>query len=77
MAEQYNYQQLATRVDDLEAQLAFQEETIEQLNQLVAEQNQELAMFKRHLQSLAGRVSQMPDQRSETNAMVDEKPPHY
>lgn len=77
MAEQLKNQQLITRLDNLETQLAFQEETIDQLNQLVTVQNQELAQFKRHLQLLASRLSQVRDQQSETNDPVDEKPPHY
>lgn len=77
MTEQLNQQQLITRLDNLEAQLTFQEETIDLLNQLVTEQNQELAKFKRHLQLLASRLSQVRDQQSETNHPVDEKPPHY
>ncbi|RUO29385.1 hypothetical protein CWE12_10425 [Aliidiomarina sedimenti] len=69
--------ELEKRMMDLESQLAFQEETIEQLNQLVAEQNHELATFKRHLQLLAGRLSQIKDQQSEDTNPVDERPPHY
>lgn len=68
---------LELRIDDLESQLAFQEETIDQLNQLVTEQNNELVTFKHHLQLLAGRVSQMRDQQPEGTSQVDEKPPHY
>lgn len=69
--------ELEKRMMDLESQVAFQEETIEQLNQLVAEQNYELATFKRHLQLLAGRLSQIKDQQSEDTNPVDERPPHY
>ncbi|RUO32593.1 SlyX family protein [Aliidiomarina soli] len=69
--------ELEKRMMDLESQVAFQEETIEQLNQLVAEQNHELATFKRHLQLLAGRLSQIKDQQSEDTNPVDERPPHY
>jgi SlyX protein len=66
---------LIERVDDLESQLAFQEQTITELNQLVAQQNKELSTFKRHLQMLAQRVEQSRDQHSDNP--VDEPPPHY
>ena len=69
--------ELSKRVDDLESQLAFQEHTIDELNQLVTQQSNELATFKRHLQLLASRLSQMRDQQSENTTLVDEKPPHY
>lgn len=70
------YNALEQRINDLESQLAFQEETIEELNQLVTSQNQELATFKRHLQLLAQRFEQTRAQQSE-DPVVDEKPPHY
>lgn len=69
-------QELEQRINDLESQLAFQEQTIEELNQLVASQNQELTTFKRHLQLLALRFEQMREQQSE-NPVGDERPPHY
>lgn len=77
MSQQPNLNDLNRRIEDLESQLAFQEQTIDELNQLVTEQNGELATFKRHLQLLASRLSQVPDQQSENSSLVDEKPPHY
>lgn len=62
---------------DLESQLAFQEATIDELNQLVTSQNQELALFKRQLQTLAGRLNQLKDQQQGNDEPVDERPPHY
>lgn len=63
------------RLDALESQLAFQEDTISELNQLLTEQNQELARFKRHLQILALRVDQ--DDNQDADQPIDEPPPHY
>ncbi|RAJ98288.1 SlyX family protein [Aliidiomarina maris] len=77
MSQQPNLNDLNRRIEDLESQLAFQEQTIDELNQLVTEQNGELATFKRHLQLLASRLSQVRDQQSENSSLVDEKPPHY
>lgn len=68
---------LHQRIDDLESQLAFQENTIDELNQLVIQQSNELTTFKRHLQLLASRLSQVRDQQSESTTIMDEKPPHY
>ena len=68
---------LHQRIEDLESQLAFQEHTIDELNQLVTQQSDELTTFKRHLQLLASRLSQVRDQQSENTSVVDEKPPHY
>lgn len=77
MAEEQTTENFIQRINDLESQLAFQEQTIEELNILVTEQSQELSTFKRHLQLLAGRVSQMRDQQSDHSNAADEKPPHY
>lgn len=68
---------LHQRIDDLESQLAFQENTIDELNQLVIQQSNELTTFKRHLQLLASRLSQVRDEQSGNTPIVDEKPPHY
>lgn len=68
---------LNQRIDDLESQMAFQEQTIFELNQLVTQQNSELSTFKHHLQLLASRVAQVRDQQSENTSLIDEKPPHY
>ncbi|RUO24063.1 hypothetical protein CWE09_13040 [Aliidiomarina minuta] len=70
-----NEQTLSQRLEKLESQVAFQEDTIDQLNKLIAEQNQELALFKRHLKLLAQRIDQAPDHSDEQ--VVDEPPPHY
>lgn len=77
MSQYRSEAELSKRVDDLESQLAFQEQTIDELNQLVTQQSHELTTFKRHLQLLASRLSQMRDQQSENTTIVDEKPPHY
>lgn len=70
-----NEQTFSHRLEQLESQVAFQEDTIDQLNKLITEQNQELALFKRHLKLLAQRIDQAPGPGSEQ--VVDEPPPHY
>lgn len=77
MSETTSLTKLSQRIDDLESQIAFQEQTIYELNQLVTQQNGELSTFKHHLQLLASRLSQVRDQQSEGTTIIDEKPPHY
>lgn len=67
--------ELERRSDDLESQLAFQEETIDALNQLVTKQNQELQTLQKHFVLLVERMQQMRD--SQDQQPVDERPPHY
>lgn len=63
------------RLDSLESQLAFQEHTIDALNQLVTEQSQLIARMKKHMGVLAEKVQQHDAQFDEQPN--DERPPHY
>jgi SlyX protein len=65
---------LAGRIDDLEARLAFQERTIEELNAVVAKQWRhidELMRLVRALEAHAQATSPIGDPRNEP------PPPHY
>ncbi|RUO34159.1 SlyX family protein [Aliidiomarina sanyensis] len=66
---------LIERIDRLETQLAFQEDTIAELNELLTQQNQELAKLHKHFFLVLERVQQLNDSQKE--APVDERPPHY
>ena len=62
----------AERIDGLESQMAFQDETIQQLSDaLVAQQTR--------IDALQAKLEQLLEMRaSETDAVpMDEKPPHY
>ncbi|WGL16910.1 SlyX family protein [Microbulbifer bruguierae] len=70
-------QQLCARVDELETRLAFQEDTITQLNDVIAAQDAQL-------RALLGRVKDMADKYQDLSYEMqkglkpgDEKPPHY
>lgn len=69
---------LTQRLDDLETQLAFQDDTIDALEQLVREQNIELQTMQRYLRLLAEKVAPLDDsESSEQFNPADERPPHY
>lgn len=72
-------EQLIQRIDDLESQLAFQEDTIEALNQLVSKQTEELTRIQKHLRLLADKVAPIleHDGAGQTFNPADERPPHY
>ncbi|RUO36723.1 hypothetical protein CWE13_07685 [Aliidiomarina shirensis] len=70
-----NYSVLEQRIVDLESQLAFQEDTISELNKLVTAQSQELHRIQKHLVLVAERLQQIPE--SQDQAAGDERPPHY
>lgn len=71
-------QSLDTRMDDLEARLAFQDDLIESLNDVVSRQDRELARLADRLLRLEARLQDLaaaaggPD-----DAQGHEVPPHY
>jgi SlyX protein len=65
---------LAERIDTLETRLAYQDDTIETLNQTITAQWKQIDMLTRQLAQLSERL-----QEAETNApgAGNERPPHY
>jgi uncharacterized coiled-coil protein SlyX len=65
---------LSERIDALEMRLTFQDETIETLNQTIAEQWKQIDALTRQLTALKERL-----QEAESNAAgpINERPPHY
>ena len=77
MAAQHEYD-LSRRIADLESQLAFQEDTIETLNQLVTQQAGELQHLQRKMQVLVEKFQQLNDREGGTSTNpADDIPPHY
>lgn len=67
---------LARRVEELEIKVAFQDDTIDQLNRLVVEQQEELSKFKLQLSWLANKLKEA--QTSNVASEAEETPPpHY
>ena len=67
---------LAKRVDELENQVAFQDELIESLNGTVAKQDSEVLGLKHQLNRVSERLKEMGD-ASHGATPQDESPPHY
>ncbi|KGK09442.1 SlyX family protein [Vibrio navarrensis] len=68
--------QLETRLNDLECQLAFQEQTIEELNDALAQQQLLLTKMQHQMKYMVGKMKNM-----ETSNMAEPAkeppPPHY
>lgn len=64
------------RIIELETKLAYQEDTIEELNQVVTRQQDELALLTLAIQKLHDQVKQMAPSNL---ASIDQEapPPHY
>lgn len=69
-------EQLIARMDELEMRLAFQDDTIQALNDVVSHQELELGKLRRALELVARRqadlAASMPG-----DAEDDQPPPHY
>ena len=60
----------------VQTQLAYQEETVRQLNEALAAQQQEMLVLRRQLQLLKQRQDDQVHAGAAT-APLDERPPHY
>ena len=67
---------LAKRIEELENQLAFQDELHESLTATVARQDAEILELKRHFQLLSERLKEFGDVSPGAQPQ-DETPPHY
>ena len=61
----------------LQEKLAFLEDMVQQLNDVVSKQQQELIELKDASDLLQKRYRQISAQQANAEAILDEKPPHY
>lgn len=66
----------AQRLQELETRSMYQEVTIAQLSDLVAEQENRIRWLEESLRAMAGRVKEMADGKDDNN-LPHERPPHY
>ena len=64
---------------ELQTQLAFQEDTLQTLNDALALQQQEILLLRRQLELLKLRQDEgaAQSERDQAGGPVDERPPHY
>jgi SlyX protein len=70
-------EKLKEQVMELQAQLAFQEDTISGLDAALAQQQQEILLLRRQLELLHERLREQVPGQGDGAAEGDEKPPHY
>lgn len=68
---------LESLLQDLQVRLAFQEDTLSQLDAAIIRQNELLDRMNLRLVAMEGRLSAMEARQSEAGPLADEKPPHY
>ena len=69
--------ELQQQVEELQSQLAFQEDTVSALNTALAAQQKEILTLQRQLALLKQRLDEQASQIGDAGPDADEKPPHY
>ncbi|MCR9601799.1 SlyX family protein [Vibrio alginolyticus] len=69
-------QQLEARISDLECQLAFQEQTIEDLNGALSQQQLQITKMLDQMKYVVGKVKNM-DSSNLADPSEETPPPHY
>ena len=64
------------RLDELETKVAYQELTLQQLNEVIARQQQQIDQLETTCQLLSERLKALAEQ-SPPGSDTDERPPHY
>ena len=67
---------LKARVSELETQLAFQDDLLQSLNQVIIRQEEQLFEFAQQLKSLREQVAAMSAESGKANG-EEPPPPHY
>jgi SlyX protein len=63
---------------DLQTRVAYQEDTLEQLNQVITQQDADIIQLKQQVRLLAQRLEDAVRTQAPAGAPVeDERPPHY
>jgi SlyX protein len=65
------------KIIEIETKMAFQEETIEQLNDVIISQQKALDTLKQQVIQLNTKIKEESQQWQSDNNPVDETPPHY
>ena len=69
---------IEARLNELESRLAFQDDTIEILNETVARQDREMARLELRFIALADKLSDLAESSAVPGGTpADEAPPHY
>lgn len=68
---------LETRIYELEAKVAFQDETIDILNDEIREHQKIISIIQRQTQLLAEKIKEVQNSPNGDAPLVEPPPPHY
>lgn len=63
------------KIIDIETRLAFQDDTLQELSDVIYRQQQQIDQLEKTVYQLLGKVEEL--MQSGPDDIVDEKPPHY
>ena len=64
-------------IEEIQSRLAFQEDTLAELNNVVARQDRQIQELVAALKSVAQKYDDLMFEREQSQGGADEKPPHY
>ncbi len=65
------------RITELEIKVAYQEDTIQQLDTVVCQQQNQIDALKKQLQQLTDSTKNDSEDSKDGPSLLDEVPPHY
>lgn len=70
---------LEEQLIDVQTRVAYQEDTLVKLNDVITKQDAEIVQLKQHVRLLAHRLDELALDSSQggDNEITNEKPPHY
>ncbi|GGP25490.1 SlyX family protein [Silvimonas amylolytica] len=68
---------MESRITELEIKVALQDDLLDTLNRVVAEQSQQISRLQQELMVLAGNVRVLEADSGRTTSLRDDIPPHY
>ena len=69
--------ELRQQLEEVQTQMAYQEDTVRLLNDALAQQQQEILLLRRQIQLVKQRQDEQGADPGAAAAPMDEKPPHY
>ena len=70
---------MENRIENVEIKIAYQDDTLMQLNDVIVHQQQQIDSLEKLTQQLLGRVRDLSENAAQSMGEIstDERPPHY
>ncbi|HIF18116.1 MAG TPA: SlyX family protein [Cycloclasticus sp.] len=68
---------MENRITELEIKVAYQEDTIQQLDRVICQQQDQMDLLKKQIRQLLENTHEPNESTGDLQSIVDETPPHY